>query len=105
MVRRPAPLPVVKFVADTVAVQLAPNPRSSMTSMVPRFPDSVVPGAALPSEAVPGTSMDSGPGTTGIVTWQAALVLPGGQVLPAITEATVLVRDLVPASGSSTVML
>src|SRR6185437_10429245 len=101
----PVPVPVVNAVEDTVAVQSAPKPRLSMTWTVPRLPDTVVPGAALPSEAVPGTEIDRLPATTDTETEQPDSVLSGGQVLPGSVEATVLSITRVPLSGSLTVVV
>ncbi len=41
--------------------------------------------------------------STGTVTWQGALVVPGGHDDPAAEEVTVLTRSLSPVSGLSTV--
>src|SRR5712691_10558080 len=99
MVSGPVPVPVVNAVEDTVAVQLAPKPRLSMTWTVPKLPDRVVPGAELPSDAVPGTVIDSAPATTETETEQAELVLPDGHVLPGAVDATESVSRRSPVSG------
>ena len=105
MVSAGVPVPVAKPVAETVAVQPVPNPRSSVTWTVPRLALRVPPGAAEPRAAVAGTVMDSGPATTATVTLQPALVDPAGQVLPGAVEVTVLVRAPLPVSGLFTVMV
>ena len=61
----------------------------------------VCPGTAVAVLAVltivsPGVS-------TGTVTWQGALVVPGGHDDPTADEATVLTRSLPPVSGLLTV--
>jgi hypothetical protein len=103
MVSAGVPAPVAKLVAETVAVQPAPKPRSSVTWMVPRPAARVPPGAAEPRLAVAGAVMDSGPAATGMVTVQAGLVDAAGQVLPGAAEATVLTRAPLPVSGLLTV--
>ncbi len=103
MVSRGEPTPVAKLVAETVAVQLAPKPRSSVTWTVPRLALRVPPGAAEPRLAKPGAVMESGPATTATVTVQPGLPDPAGQVLPVTVETTVLDKAPVPVSGSFTV--
>src|ERR1700722_15702436 len=103
MVSAGGPVPVVKAVAETVAVQLAPNPRLSVTWTLPRLPLMVPPGAAEPRLALAGAVMDKAPPTTGTETVQAGRVLPDGQVLPGVPETAVLDRDRPPASGLFTV--
>src|ERR1700676_201385 len=97
------PVPVVKAVAATDAVQLAPNPRLSVTWTVPRFALMVPPGAAEPRLVLAGTVMDRTPATTATVTVHPGLVLPDGQMLPGAVETTRLDRNLPPASGLLTV--
>lgn len=52
--------PVVKSVAETVAVQSAPKPRPSVTWTVPSAALRVPPGAAEPRAAVAGAVMVRG---------------------------------------------
>ena len=70
MVSAGVPVPVVKPVAETVAVQPAPKPRLSVTWTVPRPPLMVPPGAAAPRLALAGAVIDSGPARTATVTVQ-----------------------------------
>ena len=97
MVSAGVPVPVAKPVAETVAVQPAPKPRSSVTWTVPSPALRVPPGAAEPRLAVAGAVMESGPATTATVTVQPGLLDPGGQVLPGAVEVTVL--DKAAAAG------
>ena len=99
MVSAGVPVPVVKPVEATVAVQSAPKPRSSVTWTVPRPALRVPPGAAEPRLAVAGAVMVSGPATTATVTVQPGLPDPAGQVLPGAVETAVLARVPVPVSG------
>src|SRR5580700_8189787 len=103
MVSAGVPAPVAKPVEETVAVQSAPKPRSSVTWTVPRAPLRAPPGAPEPRLAVAGTVMDSGPAATATVTVQPGLLDPAGQVLPVAVEATVLDRAPLPVSGLFTV--
>ena len=103
MVSAGVPAPVAKLVPETVAVQPAPKPRSSVTWTVPRPPLRVPPGAAEPRVAVAGTVMESGPATMATVTLQPGPGGPGGQVLPVAVEVAVLVRVPLPVSGLVTV--
>src|ERR1700722_17410451 len=103
MVCGPDPEPVVKLVADTVAVQFAPKPRLSVTLTVPSLARRLLPGAPLPSEAAPGTVIDSDPATAVVVAVQVGPGLAGGQVLPAAVEVAVLVSTRPPVSGLATV--
>jgi hypothetical protein len=61
---------VVKLVAETVAVQSAPKPRSSVTWTVPKLALRMPPGAAEPREAPGATAMVSAPLTTAMVAVQ-----------------------------------
>ena len=103
MVSAGVPLPVVNAVVATVAVQLAPNPRPSVTWTVPRLALMVPPGAAEPRLALAGAVMDRTPLTTVTVAVQPGLVLPDGQVLPVAAETAVLARTWLPVSGLATV--
>ncbi len=103
MVSMGVPVPVAKPLEETVAVQPAPKPRSSVTWTVPSPAPRVPPGAAEPRLAVAGAAMESGPATTATVTLQPGLPDPAGQVLPGAVETTVLDRAPGPVSGSFTV--
>ena len=103
MVSAGVPVPVAKLLAETVAVQPAPKPRSSVTWTVPSPALRVPPGAAEPRLAVAGAVMESGPATTATVTAQPGLPDAPGQVLPVAVEVTVLAIMPVPVSGSLTV--
>ena len=103
MVSAGVPVPVAKLVAETVAVQPAPKPRSSVTWTVPRPALRVPPGAAEPRLAVAGAVMVSGPATTATVTVQPGAAGPAGQVLPGAVETTVLDKAPPPVSGLFTV--
>ena len=98
MVSTGMPVPVLKALVATVAVQLAPNPRLSVTWTVPRFALMVPPGAAEPRLTLGGVVMDRAPAMTATVTVHPGLV-PDGQVLPGAAETAVLDRNLLPASG------
>ncbi|MEU9047607.1 hypothetical protein AB0D63_39110, partial [Kitasatospora sp. NPDC048343] len=70
------PPPVVKLVADTVAVHvLVASPRPSETVTEPRAALRVPPGAALPRPAVAGTLIDSVPVVGMTVIWELLLPL------------------------------
>src|ERR1700722_769695 len=103
MVSAGVPVPVAKPLAETVAVQLAPKPRSSVTWTMPSPPLRVPPGAAEPRLAVPEAVMESGPATTATVTLQTGLADPDGQLLPVAVETTVLDKTPWPGSGLFTV--
>src|ERR1700722_13571205 len=92
-------MPVVNVVADTVAVQPAPKPRLSVTWTVPRLVSRWPPGAVVPRLATVGAVMDSSPAMMLVTPVQAGLVVPGGQVLPGLVEAAVLVRTRPPRWG------
>ena len=96
------PVPVLNALVATVAVQLAPNPRLSVTWTVPRFALMVPPGAAEPRPTPAGVVMDRPPATTATVTVHPGLV-PDGQVLPGAVETTLLDRNLLPGAGLLTV--
>ena len=102
MVSTGIPVPVLNALVATVAVQLAPNPRWSVTWTVPRLALMVPPGAAEPRLALAGVVMDRAPATTATMTVHPGLV-PAGQVLPGAVETTLLDRNLPPASGLLTV--
>ena len=61
----------------------------------------VCPGTAVAALAV--LTIVSAGVSTGISTWQAALVAPGGHDDPTAEEATVLMMTLPPVSGLFTV--
>ena len=103
MVSAGVPVPVAKLVPETVAVQPAPKPRSSVTWTVPRPPLAVPPGAAETQGGGGGAVIDSRPATTATVTLQPGPERPAGQVLPGAVEATVLDRAPLPVSGLLTV--
>ena len=106
MVSAEVPLPVVKSVAETVAVQPAPNPRSSVTWTVPRLALRVPPGAAEPRAGGGRGGDGERPGDDADGDGAAPpLVQVGGQVLPGAVEVTVLVRAPLPVSGLFTVMV
>ena len=103
MVSAGVPVPVVKAVVETVAVQLAPKPRLSVTWTVPRSALMVPPTEAEPRLELAGAVMVRTPPMTVTVAVQAGPVLPAGQVLPVAAETAVLDRTLPPVSGLSTV--
>ena len=103
MVSAGVPLPVVNAVVATVAVQLAPNPRPSVTWTVPRLAWMVPPGLAEPRLTLAGAVMDRIPLMMVTVAVQAGLVAPDGQVLPVAAETAVLDRTRPPVSGLATV--
>src|SRR5580693_8205386 len=102
MISAGTPAPVVNELVAAVAVQLAPNPRLSVTWTAPRFALMIPPGAAEPRPTLSGVVTDRPPATTATVTVQPGLV-PDGQVLPVAVETTLLDRNLPPASGLLTV--
>src|SRR5450755_4061423 len=103
MVSAGVPRPVVNALVETVAVQLAPNPRPSVTWTVPRLAWMVPPGAAEPRLALAGAVMDRSPLMMVTVAVQPGLGLPDGQVLPVAAETAVLDRTRLPVSGLFTV--
>src|ERR1700735_3268939 len=63
MVSAAVPIPVVKSVAEVVAVHPATPARASVTWTMPRLALAVVPGAAEPRLALPGAVIESTPRT------------------------------------------
>ena len=97
-------LPVVKSVAETVAVQPAPKPRSSVTWTGPAR--RLEAAGSRGAEVRVGRDDDGQrPGDDGDGHGAARPPVPeGGQVLPGAAEVTVLVSMPLPVSGLLTLM-
>ena len=61
--------------------------------------------ALLPLAVAAVLTMVSAGVSTGTISWQGLLVVPGGQLDPAAAEATVVMTSLSPVSGLFTVMV
>src|ERR1700722_7400308 len=103
MVLAAVPLPVVRSVEETVAVHPARLARSSVTWTMPSPALAVPPGAAVPRSALPGVVIDRKPVTIATVTLHCGSELPGGQLLPGVSELTVLARMRLPVMVGLTV--
>src|ERR1700733_627931 len=102
MVSAAVPIPVVKSVAEVVAVHPATPARASVTWTMPRLALAVVPGAAEPRVALAGAVIERTPRTTGMLELHRGSELPDGQLLPGAAELTVLTRLRSPVAGSLT---
>src|ERR1700677_4019939 len=102
MVSAARPAPVVKSVAEAVAVQPATPARSSVTWTIPRLPAAVPPGAAEARLALAGAVIESTPRTTRMLELHCGSELPDMQLLPGSAELTVLASVRLPVSGSLT---
>src|ERR1700733_6370402 len=102
MVSAALPIPVVKSVAEVVAVHPATPARPSVTWTMPRLALAVAPGAAEPRLALAGAVIESTPRTTATLELHRGSVLPDRQLLPGSAELTVLARVRFPVSGSLT---